>query len=88
MLLDSGNPGLKIKQLGGTGRIHDWKISSKIVNSVIVPVFLAGGLNAGNIREALDIVQPFGIDVCNGVRTDGKLDGAKLEAFIKAAEGN
>ncbi len=88
ILLDSGNPDLKEKELGGTGRVHDWKISRKIVDSVIIPVFLAGGLFSGNVRQALDIVQPFGVDVCNGVRTGGKLDMRKLEAFFKAAENN
>lgn len=84
LLLDSGNPNLAVKELGGTGRTHNWAISRKIVEQSGVPVFLAGGLNAANIREAIDIVQPFGVDVCSGVRTDGKLDERKLEAFFKA----
>ncbi len=83
LLLDSGNPNLAVKELGGTGRTHNWAISRKIVEQSRVPVFLAGGLNAGNVREAIDIVQPFGVDVCNGVRTDGQLDQKKLEAFFK-----
>lgn len=81
ILLDSGNPTLAVKELGGTGRQHDWTISRRIVESVPVPVFLAGGLNAGNVREAIEIVRPFGIDVCSGVRTGGKLDAEKLAAF-------
>lgn len=82
ILLDSGNPNLPIKELGGTGRIHDWTLSRKIRDSVNVPVFLAGGLNYENIRQAIDTVQPFGIDVCSGVRTNGKLDKEKLDLFI------
>lgn len=82
ILLDSGNPGLAVKELGGTGRRHDWKISRRIVETCGKPVFLAGGLNAANVREAIETVQPFGLDVCSGVRTDGKLDRQKLEAFI------
>ncbi len=85
LLLDSGNPKLAIKELGGTGRKHDWKLSRKIVEQSKVPVFLAGGLNADNVKEAIDIVQPFGLDVCSGVRTNGKLDERKLESFFKAA---
>ena len=81
ILLDSGNPTLAVKELGGTGRQHDWTISRRIVESVPVPVFLAGGLNAGNVREAIEIVRPFGIDVCSSVRTGGKLDAEKLAAF-------
>ncbi len=87
LLLDSGNPNLAVKELGGTGRTHNWAISRKIVEQSKVPVFLAGGLNVGNVREAIDIVQPFGVDVCSGVRTDYKLDERKLEAFFKAVLG-
>ena len=87
LLLDSGNPNLAVKELGGTGRTHNWAISRKIVDQSKVPVFLAGGLNAGNVREAIDIVQPYGVDVCSGVRTDYKLDERKLEAFFKAVLG-
>ena len=87
LLLDSGNPNLAVKELGGTGRTHNWSLSRKIVEQSKVPVFLAGGLNAGNVREAIDIVQPFAVDVCSGVRTDCKLDEKKLEAFFKAVWG-
>ena len=85
LLLDSGDPGREVKVLGGTGRTHDWSLSRAIVERSRVPVYLAGGLNAGNVREALDAVRPFGLDVCSGVRTDGRLDPAKLAAFMAAA---
>jgi len=85
LLLDSGNPHLAVKELGGTGRVHDWKLSRRIVEQVQKPVFLAGGLNAENVHGAIDEVQPFGLDLCSGVRTDGKLDEKKLEAFFRAA---
>ncbi len=84
ILLDSGNPKLAVKELGGTGRRHDWRLSKKIVETCGRPVFLAGGLNADNVRNAIETVQPFGIDLCSGVRTDGKLDLRKLEAFFDA----
>ena len=84
LLLDSGNPALAVKQLGGTGRTHNWMLSRQIRDSVPVPVFLAGGLNAGNVAEALAAVQPFGLDVCSGVRTNDRLDPAKLGAFFNA----
>jgi phosphoribosylanthranilate isomerase len=83
ILLDSGNPKLPVKELGGTGRVHNWKLSRKIKEGISIPVFLAGGLNAENVRRAIDEVQPFGVDVCSGVRIDGKLDERKLEAFIE-----
>lgn len=84
ILLDSGNPSLAVKELGGTGRAHNWKISRVIRESVGVPVYLAGGLNAANVGAAIAEVSPFGVDVCTGVRTDGRLDEAKLAAFTKA----
>ncbi|MGQ9675283.1 MAG: phosphoribosylanthranilate isomerase [Chloroflexota bacterium] len=83
LLLDSGNPNLSVKELGGTGRRHDWGISRRIRELVSVPVFLAGGLNPGNVAEAIERVRPFAVDICSGVRTDGKLDEAKLAAFFE-----
>lgn len=85
LLLDSGNPKLAVKELGGTGRVHNWHLSRKIVEQSKVPVFLAGGLNAANVQQAIEQVQPYGLDLCSGVRTNGSLDTAKLEAFFKAA---
>ena len=82
LLLDSGNPNLKIKELGGTGRVHNWKLSRQIRDNSKCPVFLAGGLKPENVRQAIEAVQPFGIDVCSGVRTDGKLDRQKLSDFF------
>jgi phosphoribosylanthranilate isomerase len=82
LLLDSGNPNLKVKELGGTGRVHDWKLSRQIRDSSKCPVILAGGLNSENVKQAIEEVQPFAVDVCSGVRSDGVLDREKLEAFI------
>jgi phosphoribosylanthranilate isomerase len=84
VLLDSGNPTLPAKELGGTGRTHDWEISRRIRDGVGVPVFLAGGLHAGNVGEAIRQVRPFAVDVCSGVRTGGALDEAKLRGFMDA----
>jgi phosphoribosylanthranilate isomerase len=83
ILLDSGNQSLKIKELGGTGRIHDWKISRRIVDSVNVPVFLAGGLKPDNVIDAFSKVNPYGLDICSGVRTNGKLDEEKLSTLFE-----
>lgn len=84
LLLDSGRPRGAVKELGGTGRVHDWDISRAIVARAPKPVFLAGGLNEHNVAEAIATVRPFGIDVCSGVRTDGKLDAGKLRRFVGA----
>ncbi len=83
LLLDSGNPNLEIKELGGTGRVHNWAISRKIVEQSKLPVFLAGGLTVDNVRQAIEQVQPFGLDLCSGVRTGKKLDPYKLEKFFE-----
>jgi phosphoribosylanthranilate isomerase len=87
LLLDSGNPKLAVKELGGTGRAHDWRLSRRIVETAGIPVFLAGGLNPGNVREAVAAVRPFGIDVCSGLRSDGRLDERKLAPFAAAVLG-
>ena len=86
LLLDSGNPNLTTKVLGGTGKVHNWEISKKIRKSVGIPIFLAGGLNPSNAQEAIKQVGPFALDLCSGVRTEGKLDENKLAAFVNAVE--
>ena len=86
ILLDSGNQSLAIKELGGTGRTHDWTLSRKIRESIDVPLFLAGGLNPSNVAVAIREVQPFGIDVCSGLRTNGHLDREKLKEFFTATD--
>ena len=86
ILLDSDNSGARIKVLGGTGKTHNWDISRQLVESVDVPVFLAGGLNPNNVKEAIEKIKPYGVDICNGVRTQGLLDPLKLAAFIAAVK--
>jgi phosphoribosylanthranilate isomerase len=88
LLLDSGNPKAAVKELGGTGRVHDWSVSRAICDAVQLPVFLAGGLRADNVAEALERVRPFGVDICSGVRTEGRLDRDKLRAFMHAARSS
>lgn len=89
VLLDSGNQSLSVKELGGTGRTHDWRISRAIRDALAAlptpkPVFLAGGLRAENVRDAMQAVQPHGLDICSGVRSEGRLDSLKLKALIEA----
>lgn len=84
LLLDSGNPAASVRELGGTGRIHDWSLSRQIVERATVPVFLAGGLNPVNVGEAIRAVRPLGIDLCSGVRTSGSLDHDKLRLLVRA----
>ncbi|MEL6926514.1 MAG: phosphoribosylanthranilate isomerase, partial [Bacteroidota bacterium] len=84
ILLDSGNPNLKVKELGGTGRTHNWQLSRRIREAIDVPLFLAGGLRPENVKKAIEMVQPFGLDLCSGVRSNGQLDEQKLAAFFAA----
>ena len=87
LLLDSGNPSATVRELGGTGRTHDWSLSREIVDQCGVPVWLAGGLHAGNVRAAIDAVRPQGLDLCSGVRIDGELSAERLAEFMRAVAG-
>lgn len=87
LLLDSGRPDGPVAELGGTGRTHDWTVSGEIRRVVEIPVYLAGGLRPDNVERAIREVSPFGLDVCSGLRSDGRLDEGKLGAFMSAVRG-
>jgi phosphoribosylanthranilate isomerase len=87
LLLDSGRTRSPVRELGGTGRVHDWVLSRQVVESSRLPVFLAGGLDAANVGDAIAQVRPFGVDLCSGLRSEGRLDPAKLHAFFDAVLG-
>lgn len=84
LLLDSGDPRAAVPTFGGTGKVHDWAVSRRVVEAVDVPVFLAGGLTPHNVADAVRAVRPFGVDVCSGLRVDGALDATRLAAFMTA----
>lgn len=84
ILLDSGRPSASVPELGGTGSVHDWSISARIVEEVQIPIILAGGLNPENVEAAISQVGPFGVDLCSGVRTNGELDSVLLKKFIES----
>ena len=81
LLLDSGNQRLAVKELGGTGRTHDCRLSRKIVETVRVPGFLGGGLTPENVATAIREACRFGVGVCSGLRTNGQLDESKVRQF-------
>jgi len=87
LLLDSGRPTAGVAELGGTGRTHDWSLSARIIRATSIPVYLAGGLNASNVRAAIEAVRPFALDFCSGVRTNDKLDASMLAALVTALRG-
>ena len=86
ILLDSGNQSLAVKELGGTGRVHDWGLSRRIRESIDVPIFLAGGLKPENVSQAIAEVRPFGVDVCSSLRPQGSLDLDLLASFFNAID--
>lgn len=76
-------------RIGGTGRTHDWNISRKIVQKYgyKVPIILAGGLHSDNIENAIQTVEPFGVDVSSGVKdSEGIQDNEKLASFVYNAK--
>ncbi|MCH8272776.1 MAG: phosphoribosylanthranilate isomerase [Candidatus Marinimicrobia bacterium] len=87
LLLDSGIVNSSVKELGGTGRTHNWELSKTIVELTQTAVWLAGGLNSENVSSAIGAVSPFGVDVCSGVRSSGSLDESKLSQFVKKING-
>ncbi len=89
LLLDSGNPdAIENRELGGTGRVHDWSESARIIQHSPIPVWLAGGLTPGNVGRAIRMTQPYGVDICSGLRPTGALDSELLASFVNAVRGN
>ncbi len=83
LLLDSFSG----KELGGTGKIHDWDLSAELVKKTSKPVFLAGGLTPENVADAMQKVKPFAVDVSTGVSSDGvKKDFKKMKKFIEVVK--
>lgn len=79
-LLDAAAPGV----YGGTGQVGDWPAAAALAQRY--PLFLAGGLNPGNVAEAIAAVRPWGVDVASGVESaPGRKDQAKITAFVQAA---
>ena len=71
ILLDAG--------AGGTGTAFDWTL----LRDIRRPYFLAGGLHPGNVREAVERLSPYAVDVSSGIETDGRKDADKMEAFMR-----
>ncbi len=84
LLLDAGRPSETVAELGGAARTHDWSVSRRIAQESRLPIWLAGGLTAANVFEAIEAVNPFGVDLCSGVRTASRLDARKLSAVFAA----
>ena len=84
-LLDSFN--LKTNQVGGTGLTHDWHKSKEIIQKLNKPTFLAGGLNPENVKLAIEIAQPYGVDVNSGCKLHGNKNRNKVIEFVKNAKG-
>lgn len=81
ILIDSWDKGLA----GGTGKKFDWEKASSLLNKIEKPFLLAGGLTCENIKEAVDKINPYGLDVSGGVEENGIKSILKIEAFVKEA---
>jgi indole-3-glycerol phosphate synthase/phosphoribosylanthranilate isomerase len=68
---------------GGTGEVGNWSLAREMVSRY--PTFLAGGLTPDNVRAAVEVVQPWGLDVSSGVETDGQKDQSKISRFAEQA---
>ncbi|MFW6117327.1 MAG: phosphoribosylanthranilate isomerase [Thermoproteota archaeon] len=84
VLIDSHLPGRQ----GGTGRVHDWRISKRVKELLHPkPLILAGGLSLDNIKRAVQTVRPYAVDVSTGVESKpGIKDQKKVNRFIKNAK--
>jgi len=81
LLFDSFVPG----QQGGTGIAFDWERARMLRQQITTPLFVAGGLTAENVEEAVAILSPEGLDVSGGVETNGSKDLEKIKQFLIAA---
>jgi phosphoribosylanthranilate isomerase len=69
---------------GGTGATFDWQLAA---NFKMAPLILAGGLTPVNVREAIDMVRPYAVDVSSGVESGGRKDREKIKEFIRRVKG-
>lgn len=73
---------------GGTGRTHDWEHTAELARDLDSPVVLAGGLTPGNVAEAVEVADPFAVDVASGVESEGGVkDHAMVGRFVRRARG-
>jgi phosphoribosylanthranilate isomerase len=83
IVLDSVDP--EADRIGGTGRVHDWSVSARIVEVCPIPVILAGGLTPANVAAAVDAVGPWAVNVNSGVESGGQKDVDRVRALVEAA---
>lgn len=84
LVLDSGDSEPPFRWTNPAGQTHDWELSRHISEAIHLPILLAGGLTPDNVGQAIRAVRPYGVDVCSGVRKDGRLDQRLLVAFLDA----
>jgi phosphoribosylanthranilate isomerase len=82
LVLDSGDAEPPFRWQNPAGQTHDWELSRRISEAIHLPILLAGGLTPDNVGQAIRVVRPYGVDVCSGVRKDGRLDQRLLVAFV------
>ncbi|MEO8650559.1 MAG: phosphoribosylanthranilate isomerase, partial [Acidobacteriota bacterium] len=73
-------------EYGGTGRRFDWSLA-RTLSDRLGPVFLAGGISPENVRQAIEVVDPFAIDVCSSIESSpGRKDPEKMKRLFKNAK--
>ncbi|MFC1987930.1 phosphoribosylanthranilate isomerase [Chloroflexota bacterium] len=73
---------------GGTGQVNNWAIARSLVEAVSVRAFLAGGINPENVQQAINLVHPYGIDLCSGVEiAPGQKNQEKLRRLVSTVRG-
>lgn len=72
---------------GGAGKVFDWQVAKKLVQAQGLPILLAGGLEIGNVADAVRMVRPWALDVSGGVESVGEKDLGKIRDFIATAKG-
>ena len=84
LLFDSVDISVDPPRFGGTGKTCDWQVAAELIVESPLPVFFAGGIRPENVKDAIEMMTPYGIDLCSGVEaTKGVKDQQKLEQLME-----
>ena len=84
LLFDSVDISVDPPRFGGTGKTCDWQVAAELIAESPLPVFFAGGIRPENVKDAIEMMTPYGIDLCSGVEaTKGVKDQQKLEQLME-----
>ena len=84
LLFDTADFSSGKARFGGTGQTSDWHLAVQLIDACEIPAFLSGGIRPENVKEAIEAVGPYGIDLCSGVEsTKGERDLGKLNRLMQ-----